>query len=60
MSKEFEDYLAQNGIKHTLTVHDTPEKNGVAKWLNITLIKRTRAMLLGSNLPKSLCVRDYT
>ena len=35
-------------------MHDTPEQNGVAKQLNQTLVKRTRAMLLGSKLPKSL------
>ena len=34
MSKEFEDYLAQKGTKHRLTVHDTPKQNGVAKRLN--------------------------
>ena len=32
--QEFEDYLAQKGTKHKLTVHDTPEQNGVAKQLN--------------------------
>ena len=34
MSKEFEEYLARKGTKHRLTVHDTPEQNGVAEWLN--------------------------
>ena len=53
-SKEFEDYLSRKGIKHQLTVHDTPEQNGVAKQLNHTLVERSRAMLLESNLPKSL------
>jgi transposase InsO family protein len=53
-SKEFNDYLAQQGTKHKFTVHDTPEQNGVAERLNRTLVERTRAMLLESNLPKSL------
>jgi hypothetical protein len=35
-------------------VHDTPEQNGVAERLNRTLVERTRAMLLESNLPKYL------
>ena len=35
-------------------MHDTPEKNGVAEWLNYTLVKKMRAMLLESNLPKTL------
>jgi hypothetical protein len=37
-----------------LTVHDTPESNGVAERLNRTLIEKTRAMLLESGLPKTL------
>ena len=53
-SKEFKDYLAQKGTRHKLTAHDTPEQNGVAKWLNQTLVQRTRAMLLESNLPKRI------
>ena len=53
-SKEFKDYLAQKGTRHKLTVHNTLKQNGVAKWLNQTLVERTRAMLLEPNLPKSL------
>ena len=53
-SKEFEDYLARKVTKHRLTVHDTPEKNGVAERLNRTLVKRSQAILIESNLPKSL------
>ena len=53
-SKEFEEYLAKKGTKHRLTMHDTPEQNGVAEWLNQTLVKKSRAMLIESNLPKSL------
>ena len=49
-SKEFEDYLARKGTKHRLTVQDTPEQNGVAEQLNHTLVEKTRAMLLESNL----------
>ena len=33
-SKEYEEYLAKKGTKHRLTMHDTPEQNGVAEWLN--------------------------
>ena len=53
-SKEFEDYLARKGTKHRLTMHDTPKQNGVAEWLNWTLVERLQAMLIESNLPKSL------
>ena len=30
-SSAFEKYLAEQGTKHKLTVHDTPESNGIAK-----------------------------
>ena len=53
-NKEFQDYLARKGTKHRLTVHDTPKQNGVAEQLNWTLVKRLQAMLIESNLPKSL------
>ena len=53
-SSAFEKYLAEQGTKHKLTVHDTPKSNGIAKQLNRTLVERTRAMLLASNLPKNL------
>ena len=33
-SKEFEEYLAEKGTKHRLTMYDTPEQNGVAEQLN--------------------------
>ena len=33
-SKEFKEYLAKKGTKLRLTVHDTPEQNGVAERLN--------------------------
>ena len=52
-SKEFRDYLALKGTRHKLTVHDTPEQNGIAKQVNWTLVEKTRAMLLESNLQKS-------
>ena len=41
-SKEFEEYLAKKGTKHRLTIHDTPEQNGVAEWLNRTLVEKSR------------------
>ena len=53
-SNEFTDHLAKQGMRHRLTVHDTPESNSVAERLNRTLVERTRAMLIESDLPKSL------
>ena len=47
-------YKARKGTKHRLTIHDTPKQNSVAEWLNQTLVKRSRAILIESNLLKSL------
>ena len=52
--QEFADYLEEQGTKHRFTVHDTPESNGIAEHLNRTKVERACAMLLASNLPKSL------
>lgn len=54
LSKEFSDHLAKSGTKRNLTVHDTPEHNGVAERLNRTLLEKVRAMLHASGLPKFL------
>nr|GAT54265.1 polyprotein [Mycena chlorophos] len=53
-SHVFDKYLAERGIARRLTVHDTPEHNGVAERLNRTLLEKVRAMLHGSGLPKNL------
>jgi hypothetical protein len=54
LSGEFDQYLHQQGIEWQLTIHDSPQQNGVAKHLNRTLVEHARAMLLGKNLPKYL------
>src|ERR1700678_1033216 len=54
LSKEFSDHLAENGTIRNLTVHDTPEHNGVAERLNRTLLERVRLMLHVSGIPKFL------
>ena len=53
-STKFNKHLENQGTNHRLTVHDTPESNGVAERLNRTLVERTHAMLLDSKLPKFL------
>jgi transposase InsO family protein len=53
-SREFDDYLASKGIARRLTVHDTPEHNGVAERLNRTLMEKVRAMLHAAGLPENL------
>ena len=50
LSEEFTSFLNKKGTEHKLTVHDTPEENGVAEQLNRTLVERVCAMLIGSQL----------
>jgi transposase InsO family protein len=54
LSAEFDQYLKDRGIQRQLTVHDSPQQNGVAERLNRTLVEHARAMLLAHDLPKSL------
>lgn len=51
-SKEFEEYLGNEGVRHELTVPKCPEQNGVAERTNRTLVEMVRAMLADSGLPK--------
>ena len=44
--KELDNHLKANGTIRSLTVHDMPEENGVAKWLNRTLLEHAQAMLM--------------
>jgi len=41
-------------MKQKLTVHDTPQQNGVAERQNQTIVERVQALLHASGLPKSL------
>jgi len=54
LGKEFIMYLKAAGTKQKLTVHDTPQHNGVAERLNHTLLEKVRAMLHESGLPCAL------
>ncbi|THH18467.1 hypothetical protein EUX98_g8949, partial [Antrodiella citrinella] len=54
LSKEFNTYLESEGTVRHLTVHDTPEYNGAAERLNLTLLAKVRAMIQDSSLPKFL------
>ena len=53
-SGEFTEYLALQGTVRHLTVHDSPQSNGVAERGNRTHLDLARAMLIASNLPESL------
>jgi len=54
LSDAFNVHLAATGTARKLTVHDTPQLNGVAERLNRTLLEQIRAFAHGSGLPKSL------
>ena len=54
LSAEFMNYLKSKGTERRVTVHNTPEHNGVAERLNRTLVEHVRAMAHASGLPKSL------
>jgi len=54
MSDEFSRHLQKAGTIRRLTVHDTPEYNGVAERFNRTAIEKVRAMIHKTSLPKFL------
>ena len=54
LSVKFTKYLESKGTERRVTVHDTPEHNGVAERLNWTLVKWVRTMMHTSGMPKSL------
>jgi hypothetical protein len=50
----FDAHLKAKGTVRTVTVHDTPEQNGIAERLNRTLLERARAMMIATGLPRFL------
>src|SRR6266702_1065200 len=54
LSEAFNHHLQSAGTVRRLTVHDTPQLNGVAERLNRTLVERIRAFTHSSSLPKFL------
>jgi len=54
LSNEFRMHLAAQGVEWRLTIHDTPQQNGVTEQLNRTLLEKVHAMLHGAQLPKHL------
>jgi transposase InsO family protein len=54
LGKEFVLYLKSKGTVQKLTLHDTPQQNGVAERHNRSIIEHVRALLHASGLPKFL------
>jgi transposase InsO family protein len=55
LSADFDTYLKDRGTVRQLTVHNSPQQNGVAERLNHTLVEHARAMLIGKDMPMFLC-----
>lgn len=54
LDDDFIKHLDSHGTSRKLTVHDTPEDNGVSERLNRTLMEKVRAVIISSGLPRSL------
>ncbi len=54
LSDAFTQHLKKRGTKQKLTVHDTPQHNGLAECRNRTILERVRAVLHASGLPRFL------
>jgi hypothetical protein len=48
------EFLKSQGTKHTKSVHDTPQQDGIPERLNGTIVGNAHAMLFHSQLPKFL------
>jgi hypothetical protein len=53
-SNEFQTYIRRQGTTRRLTVHDSPQSNGIAERCNGVLVEHARALLIDSGLPKFL------
>ena len=54
LDDEFSAHLKSSGTVRKLTIHGTPEHNGVSEWLNRTLMEKVWVMLHESGLLKFL------
>ncbi|KAM7520477.1 hypothetical protein LguiB_019439 [Lonicera macranthoides] len=50
----FLEYCKETGIRRQLTVHYSPQQNGVAERKNRTIAEMARSMLKGKGLPNKL------
>src|SRR5271168_2346335 len=53
LSKDFRNYLLENGIQQETTTPHSSAQNGIAERLNRTLVEHARAMLHQHHLPNS-------
>ncbi|GKB35221.1 retrotransposon protein, putative, ty1-copia subclass [Tanacetum coccineum] len=52
-NREFEQLCIESGIARHLTVAGTPQQNGLAERMNITLMDKVRCLLIQSGFPKT-------
>ena len=50
-SNSFAKFCAEKGISHEFTVPYCPQQNGVAEWMNRTIMEGARSMLYHAKLP---------
>ena len=53
MDGGFNEYCAAQGIRMEKTIHGTPQQNGLAERMNITLNECGKSMRLHTRLPKT-------
>ena len=54
INKDLQDWCLQKGIRFETTAPHLPEQNGIAEWMNRTLIELMHAMLIEQSLLKIL------
>lgn len=52
MSRTFDMFLKESGIRHQTTTPYTPEQNGLAERMNRTIVEKARCMLFDAKLGK--------
>ena len=54
LSNKFTAHLRLKDTERKVTTHNTPQHNGIAEWLNCTLMERVRTVGHASNLPQNI------
>ena len=55
LSKEFNKFCEDNGIRRFLTAPYSPQQNGVVERKNRTILNMVRSMLKSKKMPKEFC-----
>ena len=58
INKKLESWCKEHGMEIYYTVPYSPSQNGIAKWMNHTLVELSRAMIIANDLPEFLW--EYT